>query len=532
MRRVRNRLATGELQCVGTSATLASSESYPERQAGVARMATQIFGTTISAEHVIGETLRPVTRGGEDEEIFRQQLTERILRYDSEPPSNSQAFLQDPLAIWIERTFGITEHDGRVERTTPKSISGERGAAHELSTLTGAPLEDCVAAIQRTLLAGYKCEPLPETGRPPFAFRLHQFITKGDTLYASLESTGKRYLTLNGQRFVPDGKRERILLPLVFCRECGQEYYCVRINEGRLVPRALNDQVQEESQAGFLYSSQENPWPDDDEEQLVERLPDDWIEEFKSMYRIRRDRRKALPVALNVHLDGTFGEGKSGPGVEGDGLLCHFVAAPFRFCLHCGVSYNARQRLDFSKLAELSSEGRSTATTILSLSAIRHLRETPQEDLPAKLLSFTDNRQDASLQAGHFNDFIEVGILRSALYRAVREAGAQGLRHDTLTLKVFDALALPFNLYASDPGVKYQAFHDTQQAFRNVLGYRLYCDLRRGWRITLPNLEQTGLLNISYLSLDEVCQDENVWNSCHEALSGAKPATREKIFSH
>ena len=34
-------------------------------------------------------------------------------------------------------------------------------------------------------------------------------------------------------------------------------------------------------------------------------------------------------------------------------------------------------------------------------------------------MSFTDNRQDASLQAGHFNDFVEVTMLRSALWRAV-----------------------------------------------------------------------------------------------------------------
>ncbi len=529
VRRVRDRLAAGELQCVGTSATLASSTSYEERQAGVAKMATQIFGTPISPEHIIGETLRPVTRGVADEQTFRRQLAERVLNSDYQPPRDYQGFLHDPLSIWIERTFGITENNGRVERTTPRSISGEQGAARELSELTGAPLETCVGAIQRTLLAGYECDPIPETGRPPFAFRLHQFITRGDTLYASLEPAGQRYLTLNGQRYVPDSKRERVLLPLVFCRECGQEYYCVRLIDGHLVPRELNDQDQDESQAGFLYISHDNPWPDHDDVQLVERLPDDWIEEFKSGYRVRGDRKKALPAALRVYLDGKFGEGHSGPSVVGDGLLGHFISAPFRFCLHCGVSYNARQRQDFGKLAMLSSEGRSTATTILSLSAIRHLRETPQEDIPAKLLSFTDNRQDASLQAGHFNDFIEVGILRAALYRAVRDAGSEGLRHDILTQKVFEALALPFDQYASDPGVKYQAFTDTQQAFRNVLGYRLYCDLRRGWRITSPNLEQTGLLNIRYASLDDVSKDEEVWQACHETLRTASPQTRERI---
>jgi hypothetical protein len=49
------------------------------------------------------------------------------------------------------------------------------------------------------------------------------------------------------------------------------------------------------------------------------------------------------------------------------------------------------------------------ATTILTLTALRQLfNETEpasgQPD-PRKLLGFTDNRQDAALQAGHFNDF-------------------------------------------------------------------------------------------------------------------------------
>ena len=42
-----------------------------------------------------------------------------------------------------------------------------------------------------------------------------------------------------------------------------------------------------------------------------------------------------------------------------------------------------------------------------------------------KLLSFTDNRQDASLQAGHFNDFAQVALLRSALFKAAEARGAR-----------------------------------------------------------------------------------------------------------
>ncbi|GHO88174.1 DEAD/DEAH box helicase [Dictyobacter formicarum] len=526
VRRVRDRLASGVLQCVGTSATLAGAGTYAEQQADVARMATQIFGTPVSPAHIIGETLQPATSRVKDHEQFRLQLTERVLNREYQPPHEHHSFVQDPLSAWIESTFGVTERDGRVVRTTPRSITGERGAALELSHLTGASLQRCIEAIQQGLLAGYACEPDPETGRPPFAFRLHQFISKGDTLYASLDQD--RYLTLQRQQYVP-GDRERVLLPLVFCRECGQEYYCVRLMDGKFIPRILNDQVDDEGTAGFVYYSQDTPWPDD-EEALIERIPDDWTEELKGRNRVRSSRRKSLPLAVRVRADGKAYENSGLPLVEEDEYVaCHFVQAPFRFCLHCGVSYGSRQNNDFAKLASLSSEGRSTATTVLSLSAIRRLREAPKQFMPPKMLSFTDNRQDASLQAGHFNDFIEVGVLRSALYKAALQAGAEGLQHDELTQHVFTALALPLDQYASDPAVKFLALQETNKAFRNVLGYRLYRDLKRGWRITSPNLEQCGLLKINYLSLDEVCREETVWTQCHPALTGATPATREKV---
>src|SRR5690606_3855976 len=173
--------------------------------------------------------------------------------------------------------------------------------------------------------------------------------------------------------------------------------------------------------------------------------------------------------------------------------------------------------------------GRSTATTVLALSALRTMRQQEYlEEKARKLLSFTDNRQDASLQAGHTNDFVEVGLLRSALYRAVAQAGDGGLEHDLLPQKVFDALDLPFELYAADPTIKYGR-DDVDKALREVLGYRIYQDLRRGWRLTAPNLEQSGLLQIDYKYLDDICGDEEEWQDCHPALATASAATRAAI---
>jgi ATP-dependent helicase YprA (DUF1998 family) len=529
VRRTREALATASLQCVGTSATLTGAGPYEEQRAEVAHIASMIFGAPVHPEHVIGETLRRATSDLDwtDPQCL-DTLRQRIADPHVTPPPDYQGFINDPLSVWIESTFGMTVEPvtGRLIRTTPRSIAGPEGAAQQLSVLTGLAPTRCAEVIEQQLLGSYVCEPNPETGFPVFAFRLHQFISRGDTMYASLETEAERYLTVHKQQYVP-GDRSRILLPFVFCRECGQEYYCVRKSlspETRkrvFTARELADHLSDaEGEAGFLYASTADSWPLNAED-VMQRLPDDWLEEHRGALRVRANRQSSLPQAVRIGCNGHEAE----TGLDG-----HYLPTPFRFCLRCGVSYGFRQTSDFAKLASLGTEGRSSATTILSLAAIRYLRQ--DKTLPErarKLLSFTDNRQDASLQAGHFNDFIEIGLLRSALCKAVATTGPAGLRYDELVQRVFDALDLPLYLYASDPNVRFQALEETKRALRSVLGYRLYRDLKRGWRITAPNLEQCGLLEITYLSLDDVCQTEDVWGACHPALATATPQTRREI---
>lgn len=526
VRRVRERLSADRLQCVGTSATLATEGTYDEQRAEIARVGTQLFGAPVDPNYIIGETLQRTTPEFDaDDPAFIQALRDNISFYTSaKPPTGYKDFTSQPLSQWIESAFGVTydPDSQRLVRSKPRSITGPAGAARELSQLTGHDEALCAAIIKKWLLAGYECEPNPDTGMAPFAFRLHQFISPGDTVYATIEAETARYLTLSGQRYVP-GSREKILYPLVFCRECGQEYYVVRLTETddgiQVEPRDFRDRLDDdEGEAGYLYLSSRRPWPDDYDE-LLDRIPEDWIEEHNGEVRIRSNRRRQLPQHLNL---GT--NGHSHP----KGQPCVFVQSPFLFCLNCGVTYSPRQG-DYGKLAALSSEGRSSATTILSLSAILSLKESDLDQRAQKLLSFTDNRQDASLQAGHFNDFVEVGLLRGAIYRAALDAGPEGLRHETIAQKVFDALHLPFEAYASEPNARFQAKQETDYALRTVLGYRIYRDLRRGWRITSPNLEQCGLLEIDYLSLDELCAAEDVWEACHPALATASPATRAKV---
>jgi len=520
-RRVREACAATELQCIGTSATLAGSGTIEQQREEVARVASLLFGDEVRPEHVIGETLRRATAPSNT----TAGLAERV---DAPPPTTVDEFLADPLAAWIETTLGLeTEPQSeRLRRATPRPIDGPDGAAELLAQATGQPEERCAEAIRSTLMQGYSLTH-PETGFPIFAFRVHQFFSRGETVYASIEPEAERYVTTQEQQFAPGQERTAALFPLAFCRECGQEYYTVRTgrdpSDGATVvlPRRLNDTTgDEDSDAGFLYLSTAEPWPDDPTEQLG-RVPDEWLEPHGDGERINRNYRQYVPRPLHVLPDGHLDEA---------GELTHWVPAPFRFCLRCGVSHGGRQPRDFGKLLTLGAGGRSSATTILSLAAIRSLRaDETLEERTRKLLSFTDNRQDASLQSGHFNDFVEVGLIRSALYRAARDAGEDGITHDQLALKVFDALALPRELYAVDPTVRFGARQEVDRTLREVLAYRLYRDLERGWRITAPNLEQTGLLELRYVSLDELAAAEDVWEDKHPALAQASPEDRERV---
>ncbi len=521
-RRVRDACRAERLQIVGTSATLASGGSWGEQRVEIARVATRLFGLPVAAGDVIGETLTRATAGFEDDDPSAvAQLRERVVS-GIPVPYDYKAFVADPLSAWIESRLGIATEEGsaRLVRVRPRTIGLPDGVATELAALIGADLALCEQLIEDQLLAGGNVYH-PDTGVPVFAFRLHQFFSRGDTVYASLEDPATRYITTSPQEYVP-GDRSRVLRPLAFCRECGQEYYPGSVADRRgkeFDPRPLNERLADAPPSYLVIGTD---WPESTDPTLFDRLPEDWVEETANGPRVKSDHRRHLPEAVTVAPDGRLFEG---------GVRAWLISAPLRFCLNCGVTYGSRQNSDATKLATLGSGGRSSATTILSLAAVRYMREDsslPEE--ARKLLAFTDNRQDASLQAGHFNDFVEVGLIRSALWRAVDAAGEAGLSHDELTTRVFEALALPKHDYALNPDLRGVAAIETDRALRDVLGYRLYLDLRRGWRITSPNLEQVGLLKVDYLALEDAAADGEMWATFGAVVAGSPVQLRLELL--
>ncbi|MFO0560257.1 MAG: DEAD/DEAH box helicase [Polyangiales bacterium] len=516
IRRLRETCRASDVVHVGTSATMASAGSWDEQRSAVANVASMLFGVTVRPERVIGETLRRRTTVTTD----RISLGEKIraaIDAGGPPPRTAREFLSHPLTEWLESMVGfdIESGTGRLIRRKPLPLDGDDGIAQLLVDDVQLPLARCREVLHDHLIAGSKCRD--DRGRAVLPFRLHQFVSKGENVYATLLDEHHRVSTVFAQRFEPNSGGQQRLLPLVFCRECGQDYYVVRKiadRDGttRFIARDIGDVGDSDGEPGFLFIRAENPWPTD-ESAVVERLPDEFIDSDDGRRMLRKDARDLVPREIHVAPDGTIAK---------DGQRALWIEAPFRFCLECGVSYAGSQRSDFGKLASLGTEGRSTATTVLSMETVRLLRADDAVGVDArKVLSFTDNRQDASLQAGHFNDFVEVTRLRSAIYRALDDAPDEGLSFDKLTSLVFQRLGVAFEQYAAQPEAKYGARKTAENAMREAIGYLLFVDLRRGWRVTSPNLEQVGLLALDYDSFAEIVSDDELWKKQHPILAAA-----------
>lgn len=521
IRRVKDACQAPEVQCVGTSATMSTEGSVADQRAAVAGVASTLFGRPIAPERIIGETLIRATDEGPTTVSLERIRTPAA-------PGAYRDLIADPLARWVESRFGLrSSEEGELVRQEPVTVEV---AAEELAITTGADTKACEAAIRKTLLAGSKATN-PETGRPLFAFRLHQFVSKGDNVYVTIEPEMSREITRSYQVEYPGGDG-KVLIPVSFCRDCGQEYLTVQrvrdvaTNRYSYRPNRDADAVDGDFvRAGYLYISQDNPWPSDQQEVLRRRLlPESWLESDRSGNEdVKPNFRKRMPIPVTVNPQGQE---------SSDGLAAAFMPDAFRFCLHCGVTHEKRGK-DFGKLAAFNQEGRSSATSLISATIVEELQRFPDTALAPeakKLLSFVDNRQDAALQAGHFNDFVQVVQLRSALYHALAKAEDHELTSEEIANKVADTIGVSWQEYTGKPELAQRMAVQAGKVFRQVLNFRLHVDLQRGWRVTMPNLEQTGLLSIDYGDLDAVAHQDGRWASSHAALRDADGELRSELM--
>jgi hypothetical protein len=501
VRRLKERCAAPRLIHVGTSATMvADRNALPEeRRNAVAGFASRLFGHLLTGEHVIEETLVPFTLGDTPSRA-------KLARALSVPlPDEIEAFRRNALARWVEGEFGVEPEEGRgLKRRIPRTLIE---AGSRLSEVSGAARESCEAKLRELLTLGGRL--LRDDGGRAFAFKLHQFIGQGRALYATLEAIERREFSLEGQIQTSGG---RLYAPIKFCRQCGQDYYQVLRGEARFLPHPVGVESEDDEMrpAYLMIAPAENDWSED-------QLPEEWRDARGRLKQIWRNR---VPEPVWVAADGNF----STQPLEG-AMKMWAQRAPFSLCLNCGEYYGGRAR-EYAKLATLSSEARSSATTVLATSLLRHAAASGAAR--DKLLTFTDNRQDASLQSGHFNDFVHIMLLRTALHAALERARELGF--DRVAREVVAACGLAIRHIARNPELDptSPAAQDALRVFTELTEYRLYDDLRLNRWVKLPNLEHVGLLRVDYRGLAGLCRNDSHWRF-HLLLASASSEERELV---
>jgi hypothetical protein len=554
VRRVRERLAPDGLQCIGTSATMASGGTRSDRNRKVAEVASILFATTISEFNIITEDLERATDRNETAETVKPRLAAAITSGIAASISDA-SLANNPIAIWAETRIGIKRlESAKWERAEPMTV--ER-ASHQLAQDSGKSEEQCRVALQSLLLVAATPEK-DRQGRPGsgdkafFPFRLHQFISGAGAAFTTLDEPGTRPVVLDGQVFLPASPEKR-LYATHFCRDCGQEYHPVRWDQSagaaRLLARDIDDQPVQQAdrdaeeadglndaageRVGFL--TLVNPRDLMEFANQEDDYPESWFEVARNGEpRMRASYRTLRTEPVHVEPDGHLGSGQQG----------WFLPGKFRFCVRCRTTH-VSQGKDSNRLAALSAEGRSSATTLLASSAVRwmHGQGSLIPTAKRKLLGFTDNRQDAALQAGHFNDFTFISLLRGAVFRALRDAGSNGVTDSHLGDVVRAATGMdrplppavdPLDSHRADwlqnPALTGSDLQTALDTLRFVLAYRTWYDQRRGWRFTNPNLEELGLLKVEYLQLDAFCAEQHRFETAPSLLRDASVEVRKRAF--
>lgn len=493
-----------QLIYIGTSATMVSSDSEAVRRSQVSEVVSTLFGRQFLPEQIISETLnRSLAYSGE---VPSEIELRSAIKAGINPQANAEMLKTHPVAIWLENNVALEECEGNLIRRKPLRMSE---IVTELTQQSGVQPEQCLIFI-RSLLAWISSvnKRLQDEGHryTILPFKLHQFISQTGSVYTTLDQDTNRFITLEPGIYKQDEEKKKPIFPNVFSRSTGHAFLCVTRVGNRLEPREFSEASEDNGTTidGYLIIGEDIWDPAND----FAWLPDSWLKRTRKGIVPQKDKIERFPIKLYFNEYGNCSENQP---MKWWGW---FMKTPLLFDPTGGVFFETRTT-EVTKLARLGSEGRSTSTTITAFSILNQMEDAGYPVKDQKLLSFTDNRQDAALQAGHFNDFVQVVRLRAAIHKALQQSPGHTLTYATIGEAVFKALDLPFLEYAnrneepSFAGVK----RNYEQCFQAYLFYRAIADLRRSWKIILPNLEQCALLDIHYIDLSDIAAEDDPWQS-------------------
>ena len=500
-------LASGNVLCFGTSATMVSVENIPysEQREMVAQVASCIFGSSYTKEQIIDETL---CIGLDDIEPHKDEI---ITAVTTPIPSEIKPELlrSYPTARWIERHIALRfdKEENKYFRGDPISIEA---IASRLSEYIDVDYQTCFDHIIAFLKWCNRINAETESNLLPY--KIHQFIPQTGNVYATLEPNDKRVIDVEEKLYCEERStaEEKIMFyPLVFSRLSGYELYVVKLDTAnhKVMPRNFDGHVVDEDESnvnnGYLLIPHVGDNISDFELDInSDEMPQEWYNVNRHGQRtLKRNYAQKMPQKMLVGANGQYST--SSNNITGDLVEAFFLPLPLAFDPTAKAFYKGRQS-EYSKLSKIGGEGRSTATTVLSYEDIILMNEMGVDAKDRKVMTFVDARQDAALQAGHFNDFIRIGKIRSAIWKAV-SSSSEPITSTNIARLVFENLHLEFSEYSLRPELRGGRAENVKKTMIDFLSTIIYDDLAGNWLVIMPNLEECALLNISYEYLhDEI----------------------------
>jgi ATP-dependent helicase YprA (DUF1998 family) len=511
---------TGKLRCIGTSATVMEGEGEAAGES-IARFAAKLFGEPFRPASVVTETFVQPPRNPQSKLSDRVLISDDIFSVREPDPGYLKKItesligetlgVQDPSPAYLGETLGSQKTIQFIEdqlAEEPKSIP-ELVRIYRTTVRPDASPEEAGREIWAAFLVGMHGEiPIGGTLQKRFIPKVHMYFSQGREIKSCLSRDGP-HLHDAGEVTCPrcaEKGHTRITFPMVFCRACGQEYYSVEVLPDKTVkPRDL-DAVATEGEAFYLYQGvfqQDGPAP-----------PEWWCTDsgtVKEKYRNILSPATGLycPDCNRIYLDGE----RSDVCMCAEKIRVTLLPMPFRFCPSsgCGVSYDLRTRREFNKLFSFGTVGRSTATDVLVSNMLTTLPTNEQ-----KVIAFSDNRQDTALQAAHMNNIQKRIHFRRGFYHALERASGPVLLTEAGDA-VFEAMAedradgaLPNYEKNTGTGRMRRGSH-AEPVYRKYLLLNTILEMGSTRQKNQPNLEDVGLLEVTYTGLDAIAADDSLW---------------------
>ncbi len=491
IRRLKQRTNTNnKLICIGTSATMVSDKASDDSAAAVAEFASRMFGESFKPENVVTETedISLEFDGSKISDSFSLvqsdidnldhadyttaiPLFKAIMGFDFTGRSNLElgnALQDSKLLGFLEKELKEVKDFGILSKIYQQQIR------------LSYSIEECKAELITGLLLGIVGTLQTDTGKevPRFIPKIHAFYNQGAELNACLDPACK-YKSHTGETTCPQCENEErgiiTLYPLHFCRVCGQEYYGMALdkNSGSTVPWTF---MEYDAVGTTGYYSPDIKCNDVD-------LPGNWFTKVKK----ERTTKHAHKFPVNGILDTK--NNKFTKYYDDENFRGVFIPSPLPICLNCSTEYKG-ETSEYAKLFLLNSVGRATGTDVITTSTIN--ASTGSEK---KLIGFSDNRQDTAFQAGHLTHWYAQIYFRRIFYKVLME------HEGPVFVKDLPAKLYPYIIEDADFPPRIRRL--LKEKYETYLETFLYVEIRGTKKFTSINLEDVGLLEVEYDSLDE-----------------------------